>query len=196
MPRSDDDVRRPRATATGSTGTTTALQAVCSQCRSRMAEHFSGLLQILEQIDQFNLKPEAANGLIKGVVMIISIMSQEQLCGAVEKVCMLQVTPLNKCMDSASSATPPKIVKHSTTDPVLYLDRLSAVFRHVQPSNGCPPGATAHPCKSVVEGIWPVLSRSLHLGIYAYHRLGRHPRRLRTCSNCRARTTRGPCRTG
>ena len=141
----------------------TALQAVCSQCRSRMAEHFSGLLQILEQIDQFNLKPEAANGLIKGVVMIISIMSQEQLCGAVEKVCMLQVTPLNKCMDSASSATPPKIVKHSTTDPVLYLDRLSAVFRHVQPSNGCPPGATAHPCKSVVEGIWPVLSRSLHL---------------------------------
>ena len=36
-----------------------------------MAEHFSGLLQILEQIDQFNLKPEAANGLIKDCVFIV-----------------------------------------------------------------------------------------------------------------------------
>ena len=74
-----------------------------------------------------------------------------------------QVTPLNTVMTAASSASPPKIVKHSTADPVLYLDRLSAVFRHVQPSNGCPPGGTAHPCKAVVEGLWPVLSRGLHL---------------------------------
>jgi len=141
----------------------TALQAICSHCRNRMAEHFNGLLHILQQIDKFNLKPEAANGLIKGVVMIISIMNQDQLCEAVEKVCVIQVNPLNGVMTAASSANPPKIVKHSPSDPVLYLDRLSAVFRHVQPSNGCPPGATAHPCKAVVEGLWPVLSRALHL---------------------------------
>lgn len=67
----------------------TALQNISSQCRDNMAEHFTGLLQILEQIDKFNLKPEAANGLIKGVVMIISIMNQDQLKGAVEKVCIL-----------------------------------------------------------------------------------------------------------
>ena len=49
-----------------------------------MAEHFMGLLQILEQVDSFKLKPEAANGLIKGVVMIISIMTNaEQLAEAV-----------------------------------------------------------------------------------------------------------------
>ena len=70
----------------------TALQAICSQCRGRMAEHFTGLILILEQIDEYNLKPEAANGLIKGVVMIISIMGQDQLCGAVEKVCLIQVS--------------------------------------------------------------------------------------------------------
>ena len=57
-----------------------------------MAEHFTGLILILEQIDEYNLKPEAANGLIKGVVMIISIMGQDQLCGAVEKVCLIQVS--------------------------------------------------------------------------------------------------------
>ena len=38
-----------------------------------MAEHFMGLIQILEQIDQFNLKPEAANGLIKGSDTLIKI---------------------------------------------------------------------------------------------------------------------------
>ena len=123
-----------------------------------MAEHFTGLLQILEQIDQFSLKPEAANGLIKGVVMIISIMNQDQLKGAVEKVCLLQVNPLNSIMNNLSPTTP-KIVKHSATDPVLYLDRLSAVFRHVQPSNGCrAEQAVPHPCKGTVEGIWPSLN--------------------------------------
>merc|ERR1711911_14461 len=98
--------------------------------------------------------------------MIISIMSQDQLCGAVEKVCLLQITPLNACMDAASSATPPKIVKHSTTDPVLYLDRLSAVFRHVQPSGcgrGGGPSSTPHPCRPTIESLWPVLSRCLDL---------------------------------
>ena len=141
----------------------TALQNICSQCRDHMAEHFNGLLQILEQIDKFNLKPEAANGLIKGVVMIISIMNQDQLKGAVEKVCLLQVTPLNNIMNNLSANTP-KIVKHSVTDPVLYLDRLSAVFRHVQPSNGCQMNnSTPHPCRGTVESVWPVLSRCLEL---------------------------------
>ena len=69
-----------------------ALQSICSVCRQHMAEHFMGLLQILEQVDKFNLKPEAANGLIKGVVMIISIMTNsDQLSEAVEKVCLIQV---------------------------------------------------------------------------------------------------------
>ena len=141
----------------------TALQNISSQCRTHMAEHFNGLLQILEQIDKFNIKPEAANGLIKGVVMIISIMNKEQLKEAVEKVCLLQVNPLNNIMNNLSANTP-KIVKHSPTDPVLYLDRLSAVFRHVQPSNGCVSETTTpHPCRCTVENIWPVLSRCLDL---------------------------------
>ena len=98
-----------------------ALTSICGQCRNHMAEHFMGLLQILEQVDSFKLKPEAANGLIKGVVMIISIMTNaEQLAEAVEKVCLIQVTPLNNIMNtSASMSEPPKITKHSATDPVL-----------------------------------------------------------------------------
>ena len=98
---------------------------ICSQYRSNMAEHFTELLQILEQIDKFNLKPEAANGLIKGVVILIFIMNQKQLKGEADKNCVLQVTLLNS-IKSNLSATTPKIVKYSMPDPVLYLDRPSA----------------------------------------------------------------------
>lgn len=143
----------------------TALQNICSQCRQHMADHFLGLLRILEQIDQLNLKPEAANGLIKGVVMIISIMdNNSQLSEAVEKVCLIQVTPLNQILGSVGEAgdkTPLKDVKHSVSDPVLYLDRLSAVFRHIQPCASS--RAPAHPCRQTIESLWPVLSRCLHL---------------------------------
>ena len=140
----------------------TALQNICSQCRQHMADHFLGLLQILEQIDKFNLKPEAANGLIKGVVMIISIMNNNvQLAEAVEKVCLIQVTPLSRILDGVGEAGDRKVVKHSVLDPVLYLDRLSAVFRHVQPCASS--RSPAHPCRQTIESLWPVLSRCLHL---------------------------------
>ena len=142
----------------------TALQNICSQCRQHMADHFLGLIQILEQIDKFNLKPEAANGLIKGVVMIISIMNNNaQLAEAVEKVCLIQVTPLSRILDGVGEAAGEqrKVVKHSVEDPVLYLDRLSAVFRHVQPCASS--RSPAHPCRQTIESLWPVLSRCLHL---------------------------------
>jgi len=91
-------------------------------------------------------------------------MNQEQLKEAVEKVCVMQVNPLNSIMNCITGEEMPKIVKHSVTDPVLYLDRISAVFRHVQPSNECASDKVApHPCRSTVENIWPVLSRCLEI---------------------------------
>jgi hypothetical protein len=57
-----------------------------------------------------------------------------QLETAVEKICELQAKPLLAIMEEPRSAT---LVKNSVRDPVLYLDRLSDVFRHVAPSNGC-----------------------------------------------------------
>ena len=75
------------------------------------------------------------------------------------KVCELQVSPLVAIMDAPRA---PKLVKNSPSDPVLYLDRLADVFRHVSPSNGCVISAP-HPCKGVVEATWPALSRSCDL---------------------------------
>ena len=39
----------------------------------------SGLVQILEQIDKFNLKPDPAKGLVKGAALIVSIMPKDQV---------------------------------------------------------------------------------------------------------------------
>lgn len=133
----------------------TALQSICTKCRSQMALHFTGLLQILEQIDQFKLKPEPAKGLVKGVALIVSIMEKGQLEGAVGKICELQAKPLMAIMEQPR---PAKVAKNSVSDPVLYLDRLSDVFRNVSPSNGCVV-PVPHPCKKVVETTWPVLSK-------------------------------------
>jgi len=131
----------------------TALQNICSQCRQQMTEHFSGLIHILESLDSFGLKPEAANGLIKGVVNIMSIMQPDQIREAMKKVIALQLAPLTAIMDVPRQT---KIVKHSLQDPVLYLDRLSAILRHISPDLA--PGAS-HPCKEAVELLWPVVSR-------------------------------------
>jgi len=134
-----------------------SLQSICSQCKEQMTQHFGGLLQILEQLDKFNLKAEPAKGLVKGAALILSIMQEkDQLDAALRKVCELQVNPLNQLMDSRSQA---KIVRNTPADPVLYLDRLADVFRYVSPSNGCR-APTPHPCKGVVESCWPVLSRA------------------------------------
>jgi len=140
----------------------TALQLICSKCSKHMAQHFTGLLQILEQIDSFNLKPEPAKGLVKGAAVIISIMQKDQLEEAVNKICELQVQPLAAIIDANSSK---KIVKNSPNDPVLYLDRLADVFRHVSPSNGCVV-QRPHPCRPVVQATWPTLSRCCdHYGV-------------------------------
>jgi len=38
-----------------------------------------GLIQILEQLDKFNIKPEPARGLVKGAALIVSIMERGQV---------------------------------------------------------------------------------------------------------------------
>ena len=44
-------------------------------------------------------------------------------------LCDLQLDPLIQLLDSAGQSG--KIVRNTTTDPVLYLDRLSAIYRYI-----------------------------------------------------------------
>lgn len=133
----------------------TALQNMCSQCRGKMIPHFEGLLQILKALDSFNLRPEAANGLIKGVAIILSDFPNEQVAQAMSTLCQMQILPLSVIANGAIPLG--KIAKNSKNDPVLYLDRLSSVFRHVTPNV---PDNQSHPCVSVVQEVWVVISKT------------------------------------
>lgn len=55
-----------------STVAANALQNTCSTCKTQMASHFSGLLQIIQAIDTFSISNEAAVGLLKGMFFSLS----------------------------------------------------------------------------------------------------------------------------
>ncbi len=146
----------------------TALQNVAITCRSHMLPNFEGLTQLLRTLDTFSLKPHAANGLIKGVVVILSSMPLEQVGPNLAVIVRLQLDPLRAILSNAAHAqngggqTPQQpatpIGKNSSADPVLYLDRLATIFRYIQP---VVPSGTPHPCLPVLEEMWPVLSTTL-----------------------------------
>lgn len=70
----------------------------------------------------------------------------------------LQLAPISGLLDKVGTPNGQKIVRQSTSDPVLYLDRLAAIFRHV--SLNLEPGEP-HPAAGLaVQEVWPVLSRT------------------------------------
>ena len=130
-----------------------------------MIKHLDGLLQIITSLDNFGLKPVAATGLIKGVALILSTMPHEDISRAIKALCSLQLTSIQTLVQRqrASVSNPSsggengRISKNSPNDPVLYLDRLAAILRHINPSNMSL--NTIHPCAdTVIKDIWPVVS--------------------------------------
>ncbi|KAG1670798.1 Transportin-3 [Nymphon striatum] len=128
----------------------TALQSICSACRDHMKTHFSGLLQIIQVLDSFSISTEAAVGLLVGTTVILSKLPLENVSAGMKQLCLLQVSVLVEILK-----TDEQVKIGSKTDPVIWLDRLSAIFRHTNPivSEG-----EMHPGQAVIEEIWPVLS--------------------------------------
>ena len=100
-----------------------------------MGPHFGLLMGILQSIDSFSLKPAAANGLLKGVAVILSIMQYDAVKTNMMSIVWLQLEPLRAILDK-SGAVPngmgdaaAGIDKNSPSDPALYLDRISTIFR-------------------------------------------------------------------
>lgn len=71
-----------------------ALQSICSACRDHMGVHLHGLLQIVRSMATFKISNEAANGLLKGVSIIVARLPPEQLDPALRDICKCQVEPL------------------------------------------------------------------------------------------------------
>lgn len=104
----------------------TALQNICAACNDHMPRHIPVLLQLLHQVDTFAITNNAVIGLLKGVAAIVGCMPHVNVTPALRELCLMQVNPI--CQLIEQDVIP---VRGTKTDPVLWLDRLSSVFRHV-----------------------------------------------------------------
>ncbi|XP_043242941.1 transportin-3-like isoform X1 [Amphibalanus amphitrite] len=149
-----------------------ALRSICAQCDRQMTGHLSGLVQIVQALDTFNITSDAAVGILEGTAKVVANMPPEAIPEMISKICQPLLGPLQQTVDQAGDSRP---AKGSRSDPVLWLDRLAAVFRHTHPevSNG-----QIHPCKAVFEEqVWPVLSAVMR-------RFQRDGRVMERCCRC------------
>ncbi|XP_018572626.1 transportin-3 [Anoplophora glabripennis] len=128
-----------------------ALQNICACCNDHMPRHVPILLQLLQQVDTFAITNNAVIGLLKGVASIIGRMPHTEMTAALRELCFMQLKPICHLIDQ--DIVP---VNGTKTDPVLWLDRLSAILRHM---NVAVQEGEFHPCKPVVLEVWPILSR-------------------------------------
>ncbi|XP_018403619.1 PREDICTED: transportin-3 [Cyphomyrmex costatus] len=128
-----------------------ALLSICTACPLHMTTHFSGLLQIAHSLDNFAISNDAAIGLLKGVSIILAKLPHEGITSAITELCCFQASSLCKLL-----ADRVPIERGTKTDPVIWLDRLAAIFKHTNPQ--IDDSNKPHPCQSAVTEMWPVLS--------------------------------------
>lgn len=131
-----------------------ALQSICSSCKDQMICHIDGLVQIARSLDSFEINNESAIGLLKGISTIVSRLDREQLTQAVREICSFQLQPLMQLLESNAEE---KIELKGRRDPVFWLDRLSAILRHTNPTVR---ENDQHPLLSVLQEIWPIISNT------------------------------------
>ncbi|XP_076655817.1 transportin 3 [Halictus rubicundus] len=128
-----------------------ALLSICTACPLHMASHFPGLLQIARSLDSFAISNDAAIGLLKGVAIIMSSLPRDEITQAMKELCWFQARPLCEIMERRMP-----IEIGTKTDPLIWLDRLAAIFRHTDLRIDDP--NEPHPCQSAVTEMWPILS--------------------------------------
>ncbi|KAF2355057.1 Armadillo-type fold [Trinorchestia longiramus] len=128
-----------------------ALDAICSCCHAHMEPHFEGLMHIVCSLDSMMVTNSAVVGLLKGVTNVLNQFPNSAIRTHMDKLCGLQVEHLNRLLQKTARTAE----RGTTDDPIIWLDRLSAVFRHVNPSLA--PGED-HPCTGVVMKVWPTIS--------------------------------------
>ncbi|CAH2013492.1 unnamed protein product [Acanthoscelides obtectus] len=91
-------------------------------------------------------------GLLKGVAAIMGKVSHNDISAAVRELCFMQLKPLSELIEQ--NIVP---VRGTKTDPVLWLDRLGAIFKFIKVNlrEGEP-----HPLKPVILEVWPILSQA------------------------------------
>lgn len=111
----------------------------------------SGLVQIVNALDSFQIKNSAAIGLLKGVAVILGRLPNEQIPIVMKEICMIQATPLSMLVENDVT-----ICKDTKADPTLWLDRIAVIFRNTNPlvkTN------EEHPCLPILSELWPLFTK-------------------------------------
>ncbi|CAG2235276.1 MTR10 [Mytilus edulis] len=129
----------------------TSVQSISTTCKGKMRDHFQGLLNIAQAIDTLHLSNEAIIGFLKGTAVILTQLPVEKVGEALTQLCSFQITPLSSLLTKSEDHKLPSHIAHgSKEDPTVWLDRLSAIFRHTTPviTNG-----QVHPCQTAVQQV-------------------------------------------
>lgn len=126
-----------------------ALQLICTHCKKHMVRHMSGLMEIARYLEMFELQQESSIALIKGISNIISRLPNEQIADAMRTLCGFQIAQLCKFLEENDP---------NMHDPTQWLDRLAAIYRHVDPQVV---EGQVHPCAGVLIEHFPVLSNTM-----------------------------------
>lgn len=125
-----------------------SLQLICSSCHRDMIHHISGLIEIARCLEMFEIQPDAATLLLKGISTIISRLPNEQIPDVMRQLCSFQIAHI--CMLIEESG--------KKKDPTQWIDRLASIYRHVIPKVG---ENDVNPAAEIIMENWPVLSKTI-----------------------------------
>lgn len=124
-----------------------SLQLICTSCHRDMINHISGLIEIARCLEMFEVQPEAAIALLKGISIIVSRLPNEQITDVMRQLCSFQITHICMLMD-----------KRDDQNPAPWIDRLAAIYRYMNPRVG---ENEVNPAAAVIIENWTILSRML-----------------------------------
>lgn len=132
----------------------TALTSICTACRDHMICHLNGMIEIARSLDSFEICNDDAISLLKGIAIIISRLSKEDIQSSVQQISAFQLEPLQALIDADVRIEP-----NTRSDPVFWIDRLAALLRHIVPDLRA---TDIHPCVPVLSQFWLVMSAILN----------------------------------
>jgi hypothetical protein len=98
------------------------MQNICTKCDRHMINHLDTLINIVTSPDAVNIPFDAYVGLIKGIVVIMCNLQNEQIAEKLLKLCEIQIEGLQKALNNTSSKGLP----------INWLDKLTAIFRTIK----------------------------------------------------------------
>jgi len=72
----------------------TALTSLCVYCKTSMLPQLPGLVQVVQVLNTLLVKQDAASGLLKGVVALLSKAPHNEIQEKIRQICKVQLDPL------------------------------------------------------------------------------------------------------